>query len=104
MRGSAHAYSCSALRLWASASPAARLPAGHHKGLKLSEEDKVRIAAELGAGKAGVGVLARIEDGAMIQERLTGVGGAASTTMWSTKRPSRLLRRNRRRRSLHPRR
>ena len=51
----------------------------HHKGLKLTEEDKVRIAADLGAGKAAVGVLARIEDGTMIQERLTGLGGATSS-------------------------
>ena len=32
----------------------------HHKGLKLSDEDKARISADLGAGKAAVGVLARI--------------------------------------------
>ena len=34
----------------------------HHKGLKLSDEDKTRISADLGAGKAAVGVLAKIED------------------------------------------
>ena len=30
----------------------------HHKGLKLSDEDKARISADLSAGKAAVGVLA----------------------------------------------
>ena len=28
----------------------------HHKGLRLSDEDKARISADLGAGKAAVGV------------------------------------------------
>jgi hypothetical protein len=51
----------------------------HHKGLKLSDEDKARIAADLGAGKAAVGVLARIEDAPMIQEQLTAQGGATSS-------------------------
>ena len=50
----------------------------HHKGLKLSDEDKSRIAAELGAGKAAVGVLARIEDAALVQKELTGLGGVTS--------------------------
>ncbi len=31
----------------------------HHKGLKLSDEDKTRISADLAPGKAAVGVLAR---------------------------------------------
>jgi len=51
----------------------------HHKGLKLSDEDKARIAADLGAGKAAVGVLARIEDAPAIQEQLTAQGGATSS-------------------------
>jgi len=51
----------------------------HHKGLKLSDEDKARIAADLGAGKAAVGVLARIEDAPTIQEQLTAQGGATSS-------------------------
>jgi hypothetical protein len=51
----------------------------HHKGLKLSDEDKARISGELGAGKAAVGVLARIEDAPMVQEQLTGLGGATSS-------------------------
>ena len=51
----------------------------HHKGLKLSEEDKARIAADLGAGKAAVGVLAKIEDGPAIQQRLTEIGGVTSS-------------------------
>jgi hypothetical protein len=51
----------------------------HHKGLKLSDEDKARISADLGAGKAAVGVLARIEDAPVIQERLRELGGATSS-------------------------
>ena len=51
----------------------------HHKGLKLSEEDQARISADLAAGKAAVGVLARIEDGRTVQERLTELGGATSS-------------------------
>ena len=51
----------------------------HHKGLKLSDADKARISADLGAGKAAVGVLARIEDAPTIQGQLTGLGGATSS-------------------------
>ena len=51
----------------------------HHKGLKLSDADKARISADLGAGKAAVGVLARIEDGPVIQKQLTELGGATSS-------------------------
>ena len=51
----------------------------HHKGLRLSEDDKARIAADLGAGKAAVGVLAKIEEAPAIQERLTALGGATSS-------------------------
>ena len=50
----------------------------HHKGLKLSDEDKSRIAADLSAGKAAVGVLAPVSQGAFIQQTLTGLGGATS--------------------------
>jgi hypothetical protein len=51
----------------------------HHKGLKLTDEDKERISADLGAGKAAVGVLAKIEDAPRVQEQLTEVGGATSS-------------------------
>ena len=50
----------------------------HHKGLKLSDEDKTRIAADLSSGKAAVGVLGTVEQGAAVQEKLTELGGAAS--------------------------
>jgi len=51
----------------------------HHKGLKLTEEDKARISADLGAGKAAVGVLAKIEDASTIEKQLTELGGATSS-------------------------
>lgn len=51
----------------------------HHKGLKLTDEDKARIAAELESGKAAVGVLARIDEAPMIQSGLTELGGATSS-------------------------
>jgi len=51
----------------------------HHKGLKLSDEDKARIAADLRAGKAAVGVLARIEEAPTIQGELTAQGGTTSS-------------------------
>jgi hypothetical protein len=51
----------------------------HHKGLKLSDADKARISTDLGAGKAAVGVLAKIEDGPVIQKQLTELGGATSS-------------------------
>ena len=50
----------------------------HHKGLKLSDDDKARIAADLGAGKAAVGVLAKIADAPAVAARLTELGGATS--------------------------
>ena len=50
----------------------------HHKGLKLSDADKARIAADLGAGKAAVGVLAEIDDALVVQSALTGLGGATT--------------------------
>ena len=51
----------------------------HHKGFKLTDEDKARIAGDLGAGKAAVGVLARIDEAPDIQEQLTQLGGATSS-------------------------
>ena len=51
----------------------------HHKGLKLDDADKARIAADLKAGKAAVGVLARTStDGPAVQAKLTELGGATS--------------------------
>ncbi len=50
----------------------------HHKGLRLSDEDKARITADLGAGKAAVGVLARIDDAPAVKQRLTDLGGTTS--------------------------
>jgi len=50
----------------------------HHKGLKLEDEDKARIAKELQGGKAAVGVLAKTTDAAVVQERLTSLGGTTS--------------------------
>ncbi len=50
----------------------------HHKGLKLSDEDRARIAGNLDDGKAAVGVLAKLEDASTVQARLTGLGGATS--------------------------
>lgn len=51
----------------------------HHKGLKLSDEDKASISADLTAGKAAVGVLAKIEDAPIVQEQLTSLGGKTSS-------------------------
>lgn len=51
----------------------------HHKGLKLSDDDVARIAADLSAGKAAVGVLARFEDAPATQAQLTTLGGATSS-------------------------
>lgn len=51
----------------------------HHKGLKLSHEDKERIASELSSGKAAVGVLAHEDQAAAVQAALTDLGGAATS-------------------------
>ena len=51
----------------------------HHKGLKMSDEDKARISGDLGAGKAAVGVLAKIVDAPAIQAKLTELGGVTSS-------------------------
>ena len=50
----------------------------HHKGLKLDDADRARIAADLKAGKAAVGVLAKITDAPAVQAKLTELGGATS--------------------------
>ena len=50
----------------------------HHKGLKLSDEDKVRISTDLRSGKAAVGVLSPFEQATLVQEKLTQLGGAVS--------------------------
>ena len=52
----------------------------HHKGLKLDDADRARIAADLKAGKAAVGVLARITDGPRGP-------GEADGTRWRDLRP-----------------
>ena len=51
----------------------------HHKGLKMSDEDKARISGDLGAGKAAVGVLAKVVDAPAIQAKLTELGGVTSS-------------------------
>ena len=50
----------------------------HHKGLKLSDEDKAAIAADLTAGKAAVGVLAHADEAAAVQATLAELGGTAA--------------------------
>ncbi len=47
----------------------------HHKGLGLTDADKERLAGELTAGKAAVGVLAHFETVPAISDRLTQLGG-----------------------------
>lgn len=51
----------------------------HHKGLKMTDEDKARISGDLGAGKAAVGVLAKIDESTAVQAKLTELGGATSS-------------------------
>lgn len=51
----------------------------HHKGLKMTDEDKTRISRGLGDGKAAVGVLARIDEAPAVQTKLTELGGATSS-------------------------
>ncbi len=50
----------------------------HHKGLKLSDEQKEQIASDLSAGKAAVGVLAHDEEAAAVQSKLSELGGTSS--------------------------
>ena len=51
----------------------------HHKGLGLTQEDRERIRAALGAGKAAVGVLAPVAEAGTISAKLTELGGSAET-------------------------
>jgi uncharacterized membrane protein len=51
----------------------------HRKGLGLSESDRDRITAELEEGHAVVGVLAPAEQGPMVKDKLTELGGKAET-------------------------
>jgi hypothetical protein len=53
------------------------LGALHRKGLGMSSEDRDRIAAELGNGKAAVGVLAAAAQAPQISAKLAELGGAA---------------------------
>ena len=53
------------------------LGALHHKGLSLDKADRDRIAAELGDGKAAVGVLAPADEADAVTARLTELGGVA---------------------------
>ena len=50
----------------------------HHKGLRLDDDDKARIAADLGEGKAAVGVLLTAEAIPEVQTKLIELGGATS--------------------------
>ena len=49
----------------------------HHKNLGLSDADKARLAVDLNAGKAAVGVLAHYDSAPAISDRLTQLGGAS---------------------------
>jgi uncharacterized membrane protein len=51
------------------------LGALHHKGLGLSDADRVRIGSELGAGKAAVGVLAPVSESVPVSSMLAELGG-----------------------------
>jgi len=51
------------------------LGALHRKGLGLDEADKERLSAELAAGKAAVGVLARSDEAEVIASKLKELGG-----------------------------
>ena len=55
------------------------LGALHHKGLGLDKADRERIAAELGDGKAAVGVLAPAAEAVAVSAALTELGGAAES-------------------------
>ena len=55
------------------------LGAIHHKGLGLDKADRDRIAAELGDGKAAVGVLAPADEAVAVLAGLTELGGAAES-------------------------
>src|SRR4051794_34421218 len=47
----------------------------HHKNLGLSDADKARLAVDLNAGKAAVGVMAHFDTAPAISDRLTQLGG-----------------------------
>ena len=51
----------------------------HHKNLGLSKADRERIGEELQGGKAAVGVLAPVEEAAIVRDKLTELGGAAES-------------------------
>ena len=55
------------------------LGALHHKGLGLDKADRDRIAAELGDGKAAVGVLSPAAEAVAVMAGLTELGGAAES-------------------------
>jgi hypothetical protein len=55
------------------------LGALHHKGLGLDKADRERIGAELGDGKAAVGVLAPASEATAVHAKLTELGGAAES-------------------------
>ena len=55
------------------------LGALHHKNLGLSKADRERIGEELQGGKAAVGVLAPVEEAAIVKDKLTELGGAAES-------------------------
>jgi uncharacterized membrane protein len=47
----------------------------HHKNLGLSDAEKARLAVQLSAGKAAVGVMAHFDTAPAISDRLTQLGG-----------------------------
>ena len=51
----------------------------HHKNLGLSKADRERIGGELQGGKAAVGVLAPVEEAAIVRDKLTELGGSAES-------------------------
>jgi hypothetical protein len=55
------------------------LGALHHKGLGLDKADRERLGAELGAGKAAVGVLAPVSEADPVKSMLAELGGAAES-------------------------
>jgi hypothetical protein len=55
------------------------LGALHHKGLGLDKADRERIGAELGDGKAAVGVLVPVSEATAVQAKLADLGGAAES-------------------------
>jgi uncharacterized membrane protein len=53
------------------------LGALHHKGLGIADDERDRLAAQLGDGKAAVGVLAADIDATAVSAKLTELGGSA---------------------------